>query len=397
MASIADLFVNVAVKGSEGLIKSFGSIKDGLTDVSSKGLAVKATILGIVAGIEELVRVSGERGIKLRIFENISGLGTKGTQDLQQWERALYKLGVPLEETEGALVKLQQRLATIPAGELSREFVTLFQLPGFDTNKLRDKATGAFDPFYILQQLHKNIKKIPAGELNRIFAFLQPIVGENILAQLNNPRFDELFGQKSSRGKGPGEISKLEGMGIRFNTFVLRLMDIRDHFAEIFGPTLIHWADYAANKLDHFLTMINKAIDKKGGLENYVKYVFDLIKIKLKEAFDTIGDYFAKKFAKNLTAALKDELPSLFKSLIPSLISPFTGTNEPASPIGKSLEHVAVPQYKPLDKPVRQDHKTNNIKIDIHAANDPEAISDALQGQLNRYVYGSQAANGVTN
>ena len=80
---VADLFVNIGVKGSGETAKGLTEVKAGLDEVYSSGLAAKALMASVLYGIGALTKHAGDEGMNLKKFANYTGLSTDA---LQRWQ-----------------------------------------------------------------------------------------------------------------------------------------------------------------------------------------------------------------------------------------------------------------------------------------------------------------------
>jgi hypothetical protein len=151
--NIAELFVNLGIKGSEKTVGALVNVKKGLGDVSSMSLEAKAGILAAVYGFERLMSASGAAGTGLTNFSALTGLSAKS---LQQWQYAAQQAGESNEEFTGSLKAVQNSMTNMLLGKGAPEGLAIVA-----------KATKDFDPsrvrdtFYVMQQLQKAALALP--------------------------------------------------------------------------------------------------------------------------------------------------------------------------------------------------------------------------------------------
>lgn len=147
--TIAEFFVEVGVKGTAKATSALNSIKSGLTDVSSSGLAAKAAIVGVVYAVERLTLGAAQMGTTFKQFENFTGISAQG---LQRWQYALTQSGVVAEETQKNIENVQQTMGKLLLGEgQPKGYGILQSLVGFD-------ITRAKDTLYVMGKLREYLK-----------------------------------------------------------------------------------------------------------------------------------------------------------------------------------------------------------------------------------------------
>lgn len=145
--NIAELFVNLGIKGSEKTIGALGSIKKGMGEIGSTSIEAKAAILGAMYGLERMMAISGAAGTGLTNFAALTGLSAQG---LQKWQYAARQAGVSSEELTGSLKGVQNSMSNMLMGKGAPEGIALVSkaVGGLDPTKYRDT-------FYMMTQLQK--------------------------------------------------------------------------------------------------------------------------------------------------------------------------------------------------------------------------------------------------
>ena len=157
--NIAELFINLGIKGSEKTVGALSNVKKGLGEVSSMSLEAKAAIVGAVYALERLMSNSAKVGTGLSNFAALTGLST---QSLQQWQFAARQAGVSSEELTGSLKAVQTGMTNMLMGKGAPEGLGLLaNKVGFDPKKARDT-------FYVMEQLQKFAKTVPADVGNTV-------------------------------------------------------------------------------------------------------------------------------------------------------------------------------------------------------------------------------------
>jgi hypothetical protein len=110
---IADLFIGLKIDGDNKAVQALTGIKRILTDVTAKGLATKAAILGVVYGLEKLTSESGKFGNKLTNQSLLTGMDTT---KIQQWGEYFRKSGGDAEDAASSLFAAQKIMTDIKEG-----------------------------------------------------------------------------------------------------------------------------------------------------------------------------------------------------------------------------------------------------------------------------------------
>lgn len=111
---IADLFINLGVKGSEAAVSTFGKINDGVKEIGASSLATKAAILGVVYGLEQMMSASAKNGMELQQFANLTGIST---DVLQRWQYMARQSGVSADEMSSSFKNVQAAMDKMNTGQ----------------------------------------------------------------------------------------------------------------------------------------------------------------------------------------------------------------------------------------------------------------------------------------
>lgn len=111
---IADLFVNLGIKGDGSAMKALNGVKSGLEDTKSTGIAAKAALLAVVYGLERMTSSAGAQGQGLLQFAAATG---KSTVELQKWQYAMLDFGVKGEEVEQSFRNITDAVAKMQLGQ----------------------------------------------------------------------------------------------------------------------------------------------------------------------------------------------------------------------------------------------------------------------------------------
>lgn len=157
--NIAELFVNLGIKGADKTVGALGSVKKGLGEVSTMSLEAKAGILAALYGLEQMAAKSGAAGTGLTNFAALTGLSAK---TLQQWQYAARQAGVSGEELTGSLKSVQNSMTNMLLGKGAPEGLGIVsKAVGFDPKRARDA-------FYVMEQLQKAAQALPKDVGNTV-------------------------------------------------------------------------------------------------------------------------------------------------------------------------------------------------------------------------------------
>jgi hypothetical protein len=148
--TIAELFVELSVKGSDKTVNAFKSVKTSLGEVKSMSLEAKAAILAAVYGLERMMSQGAQTGTNLTNFTALTNLSAKS---LQQWKWAAQQAGVQGEEFTGSLKSVQDNVSKMLAGGGAPKGLGLIaNSVGIDPKKLQDT-------FYMMEKFQEFAQK----------------------------------------------------------------------------------------------------------------------------------------------------------------------------------------------------------------------------------------------
>lgn len=178
---IADLFVNLGIKGDNKAIKSISAVQTGLVQVSTAALEAKAAILAMMYGLERLTAASNAQGTSLVQFNALTGLSIEGLQKLQY---AGAQMGASYDEVQQSVESLQQKIYDMTKGKGTPEGLQM--LAKFaDMTHVDLKDT--YGIFMKLQELMR--AKAPPGWIN---SFVESFgMSRNVMAGMREGVFNE--------------------------------------------------------------------------------------------------------------------------------------------------------------------------------------------------------------
>jgi hypothetical protein len=182
---IADLFVNLGLKGGDQTKQGLGGVRNSMSDLKSMSLEAKAAILAVVYGLQHYMRQSGGAGAALNMFGAATGLSTKA---LQQWQYAIRQVGGEAEDVTASVRAVQNSITQMNMGMGSPKGMGVIadhlkELGGFDETKLEDT-------FYVMERLQKfaTTANLPANYIREMISSFG--VNDNTVGAMMQNAFD---------------------------------------------------------------------------------------------------------------------------------------------------------------------------------------------------------------
>lgn len=209
--TIAELFVNLGVKGADKSKKSIEGVKSSLVEVKDSSLAAKAGILAAIYGLEQMMAHSARFGTSMLNFSTQTGLSA---QNLQKLQYAARLAGVESQELEGSIRGVQDSMTKMLLGKGAPEGLgMLANKVGFDPKRARDT-------YYVFEQITKLAQQVPpdiATALIKSFG-----VSENTIAAMMRGSFNPsiLKTAPTFSDNQLGELNKVDVAWARLKTQV---------------------------------------------------------------------------------------------------------------------------------------------------------------------------------
>lgn len=177
---IAELFVDLGVKGEGKLDKTLKSTKDSMGGLISDSLALKAALVGIAYAMQNLMGDSAKTGQGLENFTALTGLSA---QKLQQWQYAARQVGVSNEEMASSFKAVQNSVTNMLLGKGAPEgYAMIANKVGLDQNKLRDTE-------YMMKKLQEFAQQVPPDVGNQMIKSFG--VSEGTIAAMRRNAFTQ--------------------------------------------------------------------------------------------------------------------------------------------------------------------------------------------------------------
>lgn len=286
---IAELFVNLGVKGGDESSKSVDSVKGKLGEARSMGLATKAAIAGAILGVAKLSAESNKAGKDLRQFTDVTGISN---QVLQRWQYAGTQIGATNQEVENSFKSVQSAMLDLLMGGQGPEFFGLIsESVGLDPSKLRDTE-------YVLKKLQEFAKQAPPELATKALGSFG--LSESIIAGMRRNAFNADVMRNASIIYTEQEVKNLDRLNAKWANFFDTVQKMAGRFNAEFG-------DYFIDGLTKVTGMIVKLVKELTVLSKNVQ-LFDKVETALKGAtrIAEIATGFTGDDEKAMTKAKRD-------------------------------------------------------------------------------------------
>lgn len=250
MAKIADLFVELGIKGADKLGESLSEIGKDLKNISSGSLAAqdhleKLSKMSIVLGgsIEEISRRGSALGMTLEMFHQYTGDDVKPIQEMA------HALGMSVESATQLGMALSDSFAQLKLHG-GKELTGLL---GLDLDKIKN-----YKDFILAAQ--KAAKTNPMGRDITNQALKESGLSDQMISMIRyqGNLFPNLPSYQTLNGK---ESKDLAGINLKWSQLGNDLVTLEAKLSEVFGPSLV-------NSLTSFTNALNKFV---GGIEEFKK------------------------------------------------------------------------------------------------------------------------------
>ncbi len=291
--NIAELFVNLGVKGSEKTVGAIANLQKGLKETASTSLEAKAAIVGAMYALERLFATSGKAGTDLTNFNTLMGGGM--IQTLQKYQYAARQVGISNEEMEGTFKSLSDLSAKTLLGKARPEGAAyVANRTKTDLNPLL-KAAADGHPELLLQklqqfaQMEKNI-----GMRNQVLKSFG--LGDNMIAGMARNAFTPQALRKAPTYSDK-EVGALDKANIAWSNLGTKIEMAVGHFNAQHGGQLVKDISAITDKVLAMAEAFAKFADKVELFKGIGKifegwgYIFNGIT----DAVTTLEEFLAKK------------------------------------------------------------------------------------------------------
>lgn len=248
---IADLFINLLIKDDNKAEDKLKGVKGTLGEISTAGLAAKATILGIVYGLQQLTSNSAKAGANLSSYAAATGLSA---ENLQRMQFAGRQFNVESDEMQQNLVNLQSLMMKMSMGQGAPSgFGVVANAVGIDMKRVRDTE-------YMISKLNEYAKKEKnvdfANEQLKSFGFSM-----NMIAASRRGAFDEK-NLKRAPVYSNGEVEQLRKVDVAWANMGKSIEMAIGHLTAKHGLGFAKEIGEAAKSLMHLITAFVNLAEK---------------------------------------------------------------------------------------------------------------------------------------
>lgn len=232
---VAELFVNLGIKGTDKTVGALSGVKKELGNVKSESLAAKAAIVGVIYWLTKMFDEAGRRGAGLKAFETLTGVSA---QTLQKYQWAAQQVNVSNAEVENSFKSLQSTMMKMatgqggPVGAFARISETLHR-----NFTQADIAGFAAHPEKLIQVLQEYIALEPnVARANEVMS--QMGVGDGMTTAMRRKAFTQ-----ENLDKAPllseQQIDKLDSLLAKLQNLKQEIMMAFEGFAAEHGDQLL--------------------------------------------------------------------------------------------------------------------------------------------------------------
>lgn len=361
---IADLFVELGVKGAEKAVGAFNAVGDQLKGLGSLSLEAKAGILAAMYALEQMMAKSGAAGTNLTNFSALTGASAK---TLQQYQYAARQAGISNEETANTFKTLQDQMSKTALGKgAPAGFGRVAMLTGGITAADVDKFMK--NPELLLQRLQEYAQKEKRVGL-RNEALKSFGLSEGMISALSRQTFRPNVLNRAPTYSDK-EIGSLDKANIAWSNLGNKIEMAIGHFNAMHGQELVKDISMIVDKVVLLTNALLRLADSlklfKGlgmvteGAASLVNTLSKVVTNPSKE-LPKVGESVAD-FAK--------ELPSVFSAALEDFMPPSESTPKTAITKNKNTIHNTI-------TPVGKERAASNLKLIAPPSHIPKGIETA--------------------
>ncbi len=353
--TVAELFVNLGIKGSEKTVGALSNVKKNLSEMKDMSLEAKAGIVAAVYALERLFAASGAAGTNLTNFNALTGLSTK---QLQQWQFAARQAGVSNDEFTGSVKAVQGAMTNMLMGKGAPEGLGLLaNKVGFDPKRARDT-------FYVLEQLQKFARTVPNDIGNSVMKSFG--LSEGTISAMRRNAFSP-----SMMSRAPiysdKEIGSLDKANIAWSNLGNKIQMAVGHFNAKHGMELVKDISMVTDSVIKLAEALFNASEQFKLLET-IGHAFEGIANTLK-LFTELTEKIGGKDAKKGDLLYKAPGEEMFPGLSSSPAAKFLGGLFGGGGSAPSAASAAAPAF-PMPAMAHSGGQSINVKQDLHFQHD---------------------------
>lgn len=362
---IAELFLQLGVKGQNETKNVLSGIKQEISSLGEAATDMVAGITGMIAGIsasiyafKQFSKQSNQAGQDLVKFENITGMSA---DRLQRWQYLGLKAAVSADQMKSAFLGVQSNISKLVLSQgTGGPLGALISTTGFDVKRARDLE-------YTMTKVREYAQKLKTlPEINEIAAALG--VSPEVLQAFKRSKGVDLEKVSLAHRYSEKETKTLSNMGTQWDMLGDQVEHAIGRLNAKFGPKLVkdltQFADVMIKFVDLLATLAEKLQVMKG-----ITGIFE---------------------STNKTLAVMADSLTKRGTLLPSK----EGVEDEIRSI---LEKVWGPPPTADVIPGGNPQITNNVKIEVNGAHDPQVVGREVERHVRRIhndTFRSISANG---
>lgn len=389
--TIAELFVNLGIKGDGSANKALKGVKSGLGEVKSLSLEAKAAIIGVVYGLERMMSASAQQGTSLENFGAITGLNT---QKLQEYQFAARQVGITNEEMAGSFKGVQSSMTNALLGKgLPEGYASVASKTGLNENDMRDT-------FKVMEKLQEYARITPPDVGTQMLKSFG--VSEGVIAGMYRNAFrPEIFARAPKYSDG--EIKSLDKVNAAWSNLGTKVQMAFGHFTAANGGKLVGEISELTTKVIHLAEALMKLADSVklikgiGRIFEGWSYILDFLNQGVDQNVEAAsGKYKSPRTGKTGFMAYEGDAFHNSVQDVKGFIQKIKDVDE--------VQKVRMQEYlkgdiKPVDWGAKgaQQEINNNVQLYFqHDGRDANKLADAATKGINR-VYRQSPAQGQAN
>lgn len=377
---VAELFVNIGVKGADTAGKALSGVNEGMKGIISSSLAAKAAVLAVLYGLQRLTEAAGDRGAGLTQFAALTDIDTSKVQVL---ENILRQVGAHKEDVEATLKSIQQVTTAIQMHKgAPPEFLRMMSAVQLDPTRIKDTL-------YVFQKMAEYSKTVPPNIAKSMLGAIGAGNDSILAAMIRNKKdLSQLSGGNILGGQ---TIEQLTGVNRAWSNIGDTVEKAVQRMTAKHGFPIIKDIEELIPKVFRLADAFGKVIEKLHAIEG-LSHIFSWIG----DALNGLAQLTDELSGKKVSGADNEKFLGKNGALMSLLMGPrpldadINGKNG-YNPIAPSTIRLT-PDRGGGDKTIN-----SNPTINIHTeSKDPEHHASVISKEIQRAVFQSTALSQVT-
>lgn len=257
-------FINLGLTGAEKTLGGLAQVNDHFSGLKSISTEAKLAILAALAGLEQMVSVSGQFGTNTKLTAEALGVQTR---ELQKWNNAFQIMTGQAGQGTAVLKGVHDLMFNIQTGQGASPFfptlMSALNASGYKYSKdelLKQSNLWLKDPSKFMPELMA-MAKLKTTEVAKLAGMLEKS------GLLSNPQFSALrnitpgvIHEAGQETISNADIERLNKINQKWQDFGLIMKKVMDEFASRLGPAVDKLL-IAAKLLDKFMQAQNRLTD----------------------------------------------------------------------------------------------------------------------------------------